>query len=659
MTLSEMYKLLSCKNDEDLLRKFPIKYDSLETTKIDDIPQENKRYVFKGIPEQVVVLSKYNKDLIRFKLNMADKVISCLLYKQPFYLPKILKRDPLIFVLYYSDTRKLYVVNSIYDTDSLYALSGIKPVYSLAKGIQVSYFTNQIKKILSSTKIYSFKWKIPLKYVKKYNFIEEGLAYKYIHLPKDKDELYKGQRLLKYEEALSFFVSSLKMKKDVEEKKNKEIRSIDHNKINDFVKTLNYKLTKDQSVAIKEIVSDMEANKRMYRLLQGDVSTGKTLVAFVSLYANYLRGKQGVMVSPTFELTKQHFENSLKVFNSLNIRIKLLTSALTTKQREEVLNEIKENKVDIVFSTHSVFSDDIQFSSLGLAVIDEQQLFGVKQREMVLSKGECTDLLMMSATPIPRTLSQIINSDVDVSTLSEYPIGIRNVETRLINSTDPILHKAILKAISSNRQVFIIAPKIFEGKSSSASAESIYEKMKELYGEDKVQLIHGKIKKEERDSIYQKFLNNEKPILVSTTVIEVGIDVSSAGLLVVYDANYFGLSSLHQLRGRIGRSGQYALALLIYDGSDQEAKDKLDFLAKTNNGLSISEYDLLHRGPGDYWGERQSGSKSFLKITNFVLDQKIFAYAKSDAIEILNNLSDKDNKNFYDSIILDNETLLA
>ena len=659
MTLSEMYSLLSCKTDEDLLRKFPLKYESLETTPIDSVPQENKRYVFKGIPEQVNVLSKYNKDLIRFKLNIVDKTISCLLYKQPFYLQKILKREPLIFVLYYSDTRKFYVVNSIYDTDSLYALSGIKPVYSLPKGIQVSYFTSQIKKIISSQKIYSYKWKIPTRYVKKYSFIDEGLAYKYIHFPKDSDELYKGQRLLKYEEALSFFVNSLKIKRDIESKKTKEIKLIDHNKINEFIKSLNYKLTKDQSTSIKEIVTDMENSSRMYRLLQGDVSTGKTLVAFVSLYANYLRGKQGVMVSPTIELTNQHFQNSLKVFNSSNIRIGLLSSSLSTKERNSMLADIKDNKYDIIFSTHSIFSEEIEFKDLGLAIIDEQQLFGVKQREIILSKGECTDLLMMSATPIPRTLSQIINSDVEVSTLSEYPTGTRNVETRLINSVDPILHKAINKAINSNRQVFIVAPKISEGKNLTASAESIYENMVGIYGVDKVQLIHGKIKKEERDNIYKKFLNNEKPILVSTTVIEVGIDVSSAGLLVVFDANYFGLSALHQLRGRIGRSGQYALSLLIYDGDDKDAKEKLDFLAKTNNGLSISEYDLLHRGPGDYWGERQTGSKSFLKITDFVLDQKIFSAAKNDAIEILNNLSDKENKEFYDSISLVEETYLA
>lgn len=651
MTLSEMYSLLSCKDDEDFIRNFPIRYESLETTPIDTNPSENKRYVFKGSPEQIVVLSKYNKDLIRFKIHIVDKTISCLLYKQPFYLQKLNKYKPLIFVLYYSEARKIYVVNSIFDVDSFYALSGIRPIYHLPKGISQSYYLNQVKKILTSTKIFSFKWKIPKKYVKKYNFIDEGLAYKYIHLPKDKEELNKGQRLLKYEEALSFFTCALSLKKEIENKKTKKVIPINHDLINDFVKNLSYKLTKDQNVAIKEIILDMEKPSRMYRLLQGDVSTGKTIVAFASLYANYLRNKQGVMVSPTLELTKQHFNNALKVFNQYNIRVCLLSSALTAKERKEVLEDIKNNKIDIVFSTHSIFNEEICFKDLGLAIVDEQQLFGVKQRDIVLSKGECTDLLMMSATPIPRTLSQIINSDVEVSTLSTYPTGVRQVDTRLVNSSDPIIHKAILKAIESKRQVFVVAPKISEGKNQSASAESIYEKMSEIYGEDKVQLIHGKIKKDERDQIYKSFLNNEKPILVSTTVIEVGIDVSSAGLLIVYDANYFGLSSLHQLRGRIGRSGKFSLALFVYDGNDIDAKEKLDFLAKNNDGISISEYDLIHRGPGEYWGERQTGSKSFLKITDFVLDQKIFSYAKNDAMEILNNLNDIENNEFYKSVI--------
>ena len=659
MIREELFSLLSCTTNEDLLRIFPVKYENLETTPLDDKPIENKRYVFCGIPEQIHVLSKYNKDLVRFKLSITGKLINCLLYKQPFYLPKLLKKDFGVYVLYYSDTRKFYVVNAIYDPESLYALSGIRPVYSLPKGVQTSYFTSNVKKILSSNLIYTFNHKIPSRYVKKYQFIDEGLAYKYIHFPKDNDELYKGQRLLKYEEALAYFVNSLKIKKDVEEIKEKEIKKIDHEMINSFVKNLSYKLTNDQNNAIREIISDMEGSKRMYRLLQGDVSTGKTIVSFVSLYANYLRGKQGVMLSPTFELTKQHFENSVKVFNNYNIRICLLYSGLSTSSRKDIIDKLKAGEIDIVFTTHSIFNDDISFKNLGLAIVDEQQLFGVKQREILLSKGEWTDLLMMSATPIPRTLSQIINSDVEVSSLIEYPTGNRNVETRLNNSADPIIHKAINKALESRRQIFIVAPKISEGKNSKASAENIYKEIISMYGEDKVQLIHGKIKKDDQDIIYKDFLNNIKPILVSTTVIEVGIDVSSAGLLIIYDANYFGLSSLHQLRGRIGRSGKYALALLIYDGNDQEAKDKLDFLAKNNSGLAISEYDLLHRGPGDYWGERQTGRKGFLKITNFVLDQKIFSAAKSDAIEILNNLSDKDNKNYYDSVINENKTFLA
>ena len=285
MTQEEMYKLLSCKTDEDLLRKYPIKYESLDTTPIDDIPLENKRYVFRGVPEQLHVLSKYNKELVRFKLNVAGKLLNCLLYKQPFYIPRILKYDTGLYVLYYSDTRKLYVVNAIYDTESIYSLSGIRPVYSLPKGVQTSFFTSRIKKIVSSNLIYNYKWKIPKKYGEKYNFIEEGLAYKYIHFPKDEDELYKGQRLLKYEEALAFFVNSLKIKKDIEEIKEKKINRIDHQLINSFVSNLPYKLTKDQNIAIREIITDMESSKRMYRLLQGDVSTGKTIVAFAAFFA--------------------------------------------------------------------------------------------------------------------------------------------------------------------------------------------------------------------------------------------------------------------------------------------------------------------------------------------------------------------------------------
>ena len=325
MTKSEMYSILSCNSDEDLLRIFPSKYESLITTPIDINPEDNKRYVFKGTPTKVKAINKYRNDVVRFTLKVYNTEINCLLYKQPFYFPKLVKSELSLFVLYYNSARKYYVVNAIYDIDSFYSLSGI------TKKVSSSFFYSQIKKILQSDLIYSYKWKIPTKYANKYKLIQEGLAYKFLHLPKNDEEKDKALRVFKYEEALTYFINALKTKKDIQDIKTKEQISISHDKINDFVKSLPYKLTKDQNVAIREIVTDMEKTTRMYRLLQGDVSTGKTIVAFVSLYANYLRNKQGVIIAPTFELAKQHYDIIQKVFNNFNINITFCHGNLTKK----------------------------------------------------------------------------------------------------------------------------------------------------------------------------------------------------------------------------------------------------------------------------------------------------------------------------------------
>ena len=336
----------------------------------------------------------------------------------------------------------------------------------------------------------------------------------------------------------------------------------------------------------------------------------------------------------------------MKVFASYPIKIAFLAgNSLKAKERREILEGVKSGSIDIIISTNAVLTSEIEFSDLGLSIIDEQQRFGVEQREALVSKGNGNDLLMMSATPIPRTLAQIINADMEVSTLTEFPHGIRNVQTAVVTSVDPSIHKAIQKALDVKRQIFIIAPKIEKGANEASSAESIYQDIKERYGSENVQLLHGRIKKDDQDKIISSFVSGEKLILVSTTVVEVGIDVSRACLMIVYDANYFGLSSLHQLRGRIGRSGDFALALLVYDGKNEEALEKLNFLANCNDGLQISQFDLKQRGSGSYSGSAQSG-KSELHVCNFVDDLKMFQCAKEDAKEILLHPNDEQNSKY-------------
>ena len=652
MNEQELYRLLNADKGEDLLRHFPTRYESLLETPIPDAPEDGQRIVVSGTAQNIKNIPGSKVSLVRFKIEKNHRILNCLLYGQDFYLNRLYSRQDSLFVLYYSEDRKVWTLYSMFDMDSYYVKTGIRPVYSLPKSVPVSYFTSIVKKLVTKgIQSNLYKSNLPPFLIEKYRLLDENNAYRAIHFPRNQKDLNEGLRVFKYEEALEYSVKSIESKRKLSSRKKKGVCSISHNAVNDFVKRLPYKMTSDQLTAVREIITDMEKEQVMYRLLQGDVSTGKTAVAFTALYGNWLRGKQGVLMAPTYELARQHYSNALDFFkDEKDVSIDFLASEGTAKERKNILGRLESGITDILIATHSAISKEVVFRDLGLAVVDEQQLFGVGQREELMNKGNA-DLLMLSATPIPRTLSQIVNADIDVSTLNQFPTGERKVKSKVIRSTDPILFEAIEKALAAKRQIFIVAPRIEGNENSNLSAESVYNQIVERFGEENCQLMHGRIKKEDRQFIYSKFVSGKKLILVSTTVIEVGVDVSRAGLLIVYEANYFGLSTLHQLRGRIGRSGDFALCLLVYDGNDKDAKEKLQFLADNSNGLDISQYDMKTRGSGSYSGSRQSG-KSELKVCNFVDDGNIFAAAKKDAQYILDNPEREENSKYLKTILL-------
>ncbi len=652
MNQKELYSALNATSEEDILRHFPARYENLSVTPLPHVLKNGQRFVFLSKPESIRSINKGGTSLIRFKIRVSLSLLDCMIFNQPFYMQKLSCQKELCFVLYYSEVRKAFIVHLILDSDAYSVITGIRPIYNLPKNVSQSFFSMQLRKILSQPKEAVFMVsKVPQKYVERYRLLNEFDAYRCVHLPRNQEHLKEGLRVFKYEEALSYCIRSLANKKEIDALKKEGFLPIPHKEVNQFVKNLPYKLTLDQLSAIRDIVLDMEKPNVMNRLLQGDVGTGKTIVSFAALYANSLRNLQGVLMAPTFELAMQHYQNAKKAFSSYPLAIAFLSGATSAKEKKKILEDLKKGDVQLLISTHSAFSKDVVFDRLGLVIIDEQQLFGVEQREALLQKGKAVDILMMSATPIPRTLAQIVNADIAVTTLTQFPFGERNVQTKVIQSMDPLLYKAIDKALEVHRQVFIVTPKITEEKKGASSVEKVYEEISSRYKE-KAQLLHGKIKKEMQDEIIQKFSSGDKPILVSTTVIQVGIDVSKACLLIVYDANYFGISTLHQLRGRIGRSGDYALALLVYDGNDEEAKEKLDFLAKSNDGLAISQFDLKQRGSGSYGGVNQAG-KSELQVCNFVDDLKLFECAKKDAAEILSAPENEENSAYLKSLNLD------
>ncbi len=520
----------------------------------------------------------------------------------------------------------------------------IKPIYNLPSDYPNHLFSHLVKKSLTELEGKIFT-SIPYVYLNKYRLVKKEVAMNWAHFPTNFEQVRQALRHLKYEEALLF-----SLKNQIIREENKSLAKIKKEPIDlsickPFLDNLPYSLTDDQKVACDEIINDMNQSSLMYRLLQGDVGTGKTLVSFICLYANYIRGDQGALMAPTDALARQHYQNALEMFNDTKIRIALLLGSTPNSEKKQIYQDLEDGTIDIVIGTHALFSKSVNYSSLGLAIIDEQHRFGVNQRVMLANKGEHADLLMMSATPIPRSLALTLYGDLDISTLTSFPGKKRLVTTEIVESNDQKIYDTIDESLKENRQVYIVAPLIDYHEDERYSVEQLFARFALKY-KGKVGLLHGRMKVEEKENALAKFYSGELPILVSTPVIEVGIDVKKANTMVIYDASSFGLASLHQLRGRIGRDGSKAHCLLTMDEDCDEAKERLNILVNSEDGFKIAEEDMKLRGPGELTGVKQSGLPNF-SFLNIINDYKVFVVARDDAKEIL---KDKNNK-YYSWII--------
>ena len=660
MNKFELLEKLQVSSDIEILEKLPSRYIDLSPPS-DDIFLGDGRMI-RGCYQIYEVKTNRAHGIIRFGAKNSVNGIchSFIIYNQMFYLNRIATGKTLFIVGRYSVRFKSIVVSAVYELSSWFVQSEIKPFYRLPGGIGQSYFMNVIDNILHSSLMRYIGNNVPDEFVKKYRLIPRRQAFKIVHQPDGKKQLQEGLRTFKYEEALAYC-----MKMEV----NKRLRSIykkgahlsiDRNKMNALVKKLPFSLTKDQIQCTKEIMDDMDSSNVMFRILQGDVGTGKTAVALLSLFANTIRGGQGVLFAPTTSLAIQHYKNALSFYSGFNVKVGLLISNMKQSQKKKLLEELACGDIDVLISTQAGIEKGVTFKKLTLSIIDEQQQFGVDQRMTMMKKGDYVDTLMMSATPIPRTMSRIVFGDLDISELKEFPKGItRHVDTKVVNSQSQLISKAINRALEIKRQVFVVVPRIDgdeEDESNKLSAKEVYDDYVKEYGEDKVQLLHGRMKKDDQNEVLNKFRNNEKPILISTSIIEVGVDVQEACLMIIYSANYFGLSALHQLRGRVGRNGKNGLTLLVYDGDDDQAIDKLNYLATHTDGFDISQYDLKSRGAGDWAGTDQSGHDG-LSVINFDKDRKIFECAMEDAKEILDNANSNEGFNLYKKKIIHDENL--
>lgn len=617
---------------KDALYHLPRKYEDIRLTQENNL-KDKQRVVLKGKILGSISLRKYkNVTLSKFCfVTNLNNVFYVEAWNRP-YLNKIVKEneDYILIGNYDLNKNKINLVNI---SKYVYSSSYLKSIYSLPYQMENYEFKRIIDKAFKEVSPLLINDIVPSYLREKYKLINKYEALKLVHNPNNYEDVKKGLRTLKYEECLIFSLKNLIIRKQNKLAINNSKTKIDFFMVKEFIDSLPYKLTNDQIKAVKEILLDMNDKTLMYRLIQGDVGSGKTLVSFVCFYANYIRKEQGALMAPTDALAKQHYKSALKIFKNTNMKIALLVGSSSIKDRAAIRNGLMNHQIDLVIGTHVLFSKDINYSSLGLVVIDEQHKFGVNQRNMLLNKGEHADLLNMSATPIPRSLALTLYGDMDISSINELPIKNKDITTKIILDNQKEIDTYINKALENNNRIFIVAPMIYDNDNDINSVEKLYSRYLLKYP-GKVALLHGNLSQDEKDFALNDFYKGKCPILITTSVIEVGIDVPNASLMIIYNPHNFGLASLHQLRGRIGRDGTKATCLLIDD--EKEDDDKLDILTKTNDGFVIAEQDLKNRGPGELSGLKQSGIPNFTFI-NLVNDFKMFSIARDDAIYLLNN----------------------
>lgn len=531
--------------------------------------------------------------------------------------------------------RELQILNPIFENpEKMNKVGKINPVYSLTEGIT----NNAIIKIINHAmkeNINLIEEFIPIEVKNKFNLLSIEDAINNIHFPKDYKMLEKARKTLAFQELLVLQLGLFSIKNNTLNDKEAILfkKSSETPEINKFIDELPFSLTNAQFKVFKEIEDDMESNKQMNRLVQGDVGSGKTIVAMLAMFKASLSGYQSVMMAPTEILARQHYEALNEFHGKDDIRCGLLVGSLKEKEKTKTLIDLKNGDIDVLVGTHAIIQDGVDFNKLGLVITDEQHRFGVKQRQVLTEKGRNPDILVMTATPIPRTLALIIYGDLDISIIDELPPGRKKIETFVVGrELVDRMNVFIKKQIMQGRQAYIVSPLIEESETLRVnSAEELYIEFKEnTFKEFKVGLLHGKMKSIEKDKIMEEFKENKIQILVSTTVIEVGVNVTNSNIMAIYNAERFGLAQLHQLRGRVGRGEYQSYCILINEGKNEISMERMRILQRSNDGFEISEKDLEIRGPGEFFGTRQHGIPE-LKVANLISDIEILKVVQREA----------------------------
>ncbi|MCG5642006.1 ATP-dependent DNA helicase RecG [Streptococcus sp. DFI.7.26] len=629
---AEKYKKLGIETVEDLLLYFPFRYEDFKSKNVLDL-EDGEKAVVSGIvatPANVQYYG-YKRNRLRFTIKQGELVLAVSFFNQPYLADKIeLGQTVAVFGKWDKAKGALTGMKLLAQVED-----DLQPVYRLSQGVSQSALVKVIKTAFEAGLDNLLEENLPQILMDKYHLLSRRQAVRAMHFPKDLEEYKQALRRVKFEELLFFQLQLQVLKEENRSVGQGIVLDWDKKKLKDLQAKLPFTLTEAQERSLNEILADMRSPYHMNRLLQGDVGSGKTVVAGLAMYAAVTAGKQAALMVPTEILAEQHLQSLTSLFPSL--RILLLTGSLKAVERRERLELIQTGQVDLIVGTHALIQEGVRFHDLGLVIIDEQHRFGVAQRRILREKGQNPDVLMMTATPIPRTLAITAFGDMDVSIIDQMPAGRKEIITRWVKHQQlNLVLDWLVKEIQKGSQAYVISPLIEESEALDLkNAIALEGELIAYFGDRaRIALLHGKMKGEEKEAIMQAFKQGEIDLLVSTTVIEVGVNVPNATVMIIMDADRFGLSQLHQLRGRVGRGDKQSYAVLVANPKTESGKRRMKIMTETTNGFVLAEEDLKLRGSGEIFGTRQSGIPEF-QVANLIEDYPILEEARKVAIQVV------------------------
>lgn len=627
---------LNIRTVKDLLEYFPYRYEDYRLKDLSQVKHEEKVTV-EGVVHSEPSLVYYGRKRSRLTIRLLVNqfLVQVVYFNQPYMKNKISINETLTVTGKW-DAHRRTITASQTKIGEMKKNNEFEPVYHVkgsvtVKGVRrfIQLALNQYGESITET--------LPKEFLLNYKLLNRREAIRAIHFPLNSNDVKQARRRFVYEEFLYFQLKMQALRKFEREQSKGTIQKYDLEKLKLFLESLPFQLTNAQKRVVNEILADLKSPYRMNRLLQGDVGSGKTAVAAIALYASITAGFQGALMVPTEILAEQHAESLKSMLQPFDIECELLTSSVKGKRRKEILEKVSNGKIHLLIGTHALIQDEVVFHKLGLVITDEQHRFGVEQRRILREKGENPDVLFMTATPIPRTLAITVFGEMDVSVIDEMPAGRKAIETYWAkhDMLDRVLG-FMEKELIQGRQAYVICPLIEESdKLDVQNAIDVHASLTAYFGNRyHVGLMHGRLTSDEKDSVMKSFSSNDVQVLVSTTVVEVGVNVPNATMMVIYDAERFGLSQLHQLRGRVGRGSEQSYCILLADPKTEVGKERMKIMTETNDGFVLSEKDLELRGPGDFFGKKQSGLPEF-KVADMVHDYRALETARNDAAELI------------------------